>query len=86
MRIYRFFSYSIKFPQPQPSSRPYLALSETSNQNSFYFLYTWVTWIIEDINMTVQEKDIAMADLRIKYLEKKISEINTSGLKNLVFH
>lgn len=45
----------------------------------------WVAWIIEDINMIVREKDIAMADIRINYLEKKIEEIKSFDLKNSFF-
>ena len=45
----------------------------------------WVNWIIEDINLTMRDKDIAMADQRIEYLENKIKDIKHTDLRNTFY-
>jgi uncharacterized protein involved in exopolysaccharide biosynthesis len=45
----------------------------------------WVDWLIEDINSTIMQKDVAEAEQAIEYLNKQIESTALSDLRSVFF-
>lgn len=45
----------------------------------------WVSWLIDDLNTTLREQDIAEAERSITYLQQQVRETNVADLQTLFF-
>ncbi len=45
----------------------------------------WVTWLIEDINSTIMENDVAKASRAISYLNEQIDNTSVSSLQSIFY-
>jgi len=46
----------------------------------------WVDWLIEDVNLTLMQQDVAEAERAIRYLNKQIEHTSLAGLQNVFFN
>ena len=45
----------------------------------------WVTWLVEDLNATVMERDVSEAQQAIKYLRAQIANTQLASLQNVFY-
>jgi uncharacterized protein involved in exopolysaccharide biosynthesis len=46
----------------------------------------WIDWLVEDINSSIMERDVAEAEQAIEYLNEQISNTSLAGLQNVFFN
>ena len=45
----------------------------------------WVDWLVDDINSTIMQQDVATAEQAIEYLNKQINSTSLAELQNVFF-
>jgi LPS O-antigen subunit length determinant protein (WzzB/FepE family) len=78
---YSKFMSSFSFSQDPKHGTLKLAIS---NQSPF-LAQQWVTWLVEDLNQSMRERDIKEAERAVELLESQIQSTALVGMKSMFF-
>lgn len=50
-----------------------------------YIAQKWVTWLVEDINLTMKERDVIEAEKSTVYLQRQLEQTNVADIREVLY-